>query len=333
MLRKKVLTPDLVPILDKWAEQPDHALLVELQDELGKVADVDPRRPASSQEWAEAIRDVNVIAGPPRVNEDFLELADKLEMIQTFGIGYDHIDVSACTHKGVIVCNVAEVYSESVAQHTWALILDLTKHVTRADRAMRAGTWQSQDWMGVQLWGKTLGVVGLGGIGGKVALKGRLAFNMKVLACDPYVLPERAQLFSAELVSLERLFKESDVVVISVPLTPETHHLVGKKILSSMKKSAFLVNICRGAVVDQKALIEYLQNGDIRGAGLDVFEAEPLPEDSPLLRMENVVLTPHIASSTTEAAEKTYRDAVANIVRYLKELRPHWIINPAAYKG
>lgn len=332
MLKKKVLTPSLVPVVDRWIEQPGPNVLKGLQDELKKVADVDARRPVSPQEWTDAIKGVNVIAGPPRVNEDFLKPADKLEMIQTFGIGYDRIDVKACTKKGIIVCNVAEVYSEPVAQHAWALILDLTKHVTKVDRAMRAGTWQSQNWMGVQLWGKTLGIVGLGGIGSRVALKGRLAFNMKVLAYDPYVLAERAQLFSTELVSLEKLFKESDVVVISVPLTSETHHLISKKLLSLMKKSAFLVNICRGAVVDQNALIECLQNSSIGGAGLDVFEVEPLPQDNPLLRMENVVLTPHIASSTTEAVEKTYRGAVANIVRYLRELRPRWIINPEAYK-
>jgi len=332
-LRKKVLTPGLLPVVGRWAEQPYPTVLKDLQDELKKVANVDAHRPISSQEWVEAIKGVNVIAGEARVNEDFLKPADKLEMIQTFGIGYDHIDVPACTKRGIIVCNVAEIYSESVAQHTWALILDLTKHITRADRSMRAGTWQSEDWMGFQLWGKTLGVIGLGSIGGRVVMKGRLAFGMRALAYDPYVLPERAQLFGAELVSLERLLKESDIISINVLLTPETRHMIDEEQLSIMKSSAFLVNTSRGAVIDERALVECLQKGGIRGAGLDVFEIEPLPQDSPLLRMENVVLTPHIASSTTEAVEKTYRDAVANIIRYLKGLRPHWIINPEAYKG
>lgn len=333
MLRKRILAHGLVPVEDRWVEQPDAALLKELQDELKKVADVDVRRPAGPKEWAEAVEGVDVIAGGIRVDEDLLKHADTLEMIQTIGVGYDHMDVPACTRKGIVVCNVAEIYSEPVAQHAWALILDLTKHITRADRSMRAGTWQSEDWMGFQIWGKTLGIIGLGNIGSRIAMKGRLAFGMRILAYDPYVLPARAQLFGAELVSLEKLLKESDIVSISVPLTHETRHMIGEEQLSMMKKSAFLINICRGAVIDERALVECLQKGGIQGAGLDVFEIEPLPQGSPLLRMENVVLTPHLASSTTEAVEKTYRGAVANVIRYLKGLKPHWIIDPELYKG
>lgn len=295
------------------------------------MAEVSVLRPMDSQEWDRAIREVNIIAGPPRVDESFLRRANNLEMLQTFGIGYDQIDVRACTSKRVIVCNVAEVYSEPVAQHAWAMILDLSKNVTKADRAMRAGTWQSYDWRGFQLQGRILGVVGLGGIGSRVVMKGRLAFNMKTLACDPYVLPERAQLFGAELVDYERLFKESDVIVISVPLTNETRHLVSRKLLSLMKKTAILINVCRGPVLDQDALVEYLKKGEIAGAGLDVFETEPLPIGSALLGMENVVLTPHIASSTKEAIEKTYREGVVNILDYLKGRKPHYIVNPEAY--
>lgn len=332
MLRKRILAHGLVPIVDRWVEQPDAAVLKELQDELNRVADVEVRRPTGPKEWAEAVEGVDVIAGGVRVDEDLLKHADTLEMIQTIGVGYDHMDVPACTRKGIIVCNVAEIYSEPVAQHAWALILDLTKHVTRADRSMRAGTWQSEDWMGLQIWGKTLGIIGLGNIGSRIAMKGRLAFGMRILAHDPYVLPARAQLFGAELVSLEKLLKESDIVSISVPLTHETRHIIGEEQLSTMKKSAFLINICRGAVIDERALVECLQKGGIRGAGLDVFEIEPLPQGSPLLRMENVVLTPHLASSTTEAVEKTYRGAVANIIRYLKGLRPRWVIDPEIYK-
>lgn len=327
------MTPDLVPVVGAWAEQPRPEVLKDLQDELRAVADVDARRPASSEEWAEAIKGVNVIAGPPRVNEGFLEAADRLEMLQLFGIGYDRIDILACTKKRVVVCNVAEIYSESVAQHAWALILDLTKHVARADRQTRAGTWRREDWMGVQLWGKTLGVIGLGSIGGRIALKGRLAFGMRVLAYDPYVLPERAQLYGAELADLESVVRQSDIVSLSVTLTPETRHMIGKEELSKMKKSAFLINTCRGAVIDEKALVEYLLNGSIKGAGLDVFETEPISRDNPLLGMDNVVLTPHIASATAEAVEETYRAAVVNIVRYLEGLKPHWIINPEAYRG
>ena len=331
MAKKKILAPALVPVVDRWIEKPQPSILRVLQSELEKVAEVSACVPASCQEWAKAVRDINIVAGWPKTDEAFLKSAEKLEMIQVFGIGYDYIDVQACTKKGIIVCNIAEIYSESVAQHAWALILDLTKHVTKADRSMRTGDWEHEDWMGIQLWGKTLGVIGLGHIGGRIALKGHLAFGMKVLAYDPYVSPEHAQLYGAELASLEILLRESDIVSVNVPLTSQTRHLIGGKQLSMMKKSAFLVNTCRGAVISEKALVECLQAGSIRGAGLDVFEAEPLSKDSRLLKMENVVLTPHIASSTTEAVERTYRAGVENIIRYLKGQRPHWVVNPETY--
>jgi len=336
--RKKVLAPGLVPIEDRWLEQPDATFLKGLQDEIRTVATLDARRPAGASEWAEAMKGVNIIAGGVRVDEDFLKHADELEMIQSIGVGYDHMDVRACARKGIIVCNVAEIYTEPVAQHAWALILDLTKHVTRADRSMREGdwkedAWKASQWTGVQLWGKTLGVIGLGNIGSRIAMKGRLAFDMKVLAYDPYILPSRFQLFGARSVNLEELLRESDVVSVCVPLTPETRRIIGSDELSMMKKSAFLINICRGPVIDQKALIEFLQKGGIRGAGLDVFEVEPLPQDNPLLKMENVVLTPHIASSTKTAVEETYKGAVDNIIRYVEGFEPYWTIDPDLYGG
>jgi D-3-phosphoglycerate dehydrogenase len=151
---------------------------------------------------------------------------------------------------------------------------------------------------------------------------------MNVLAYDPYVLPGRAQRYYAELVELETLLKQSDIVSISIPLTSETRHMISEAELSLMKQSALVINTSRGAVIDQLALIVSLQKGEIRGAGLDVFEIEPLESCSPLLQMENVVLTPHIASSTVEAVQKTYAEAVANIIRYLNGHRPFWIVNP-----
>jgi lactate dehydrogenase-like 2-hydroxyacid dehydrogenase len=332
-MRKKVLAPSLVPVVGK--EQPDASILNNLLNRLKKIADVEVQ-PTSQQEWVDMIKNLNIIAGPFRVenvfNDNLLRNAGKLEMIQTFSIGYDYIDVSSCTKRGIIVCNVAEVYSEAVAQHVWAMILDLSKNLSKADRSMRTGKWHgAEGHMGIQLWGKTLGIVGLGAIGGRVAMKGRLAFGMKVLTYDPYVLPARAQLYGAELVSLERLLKESDVVSISIPLTPETRHIIGEKQLSLMKKSALIVSISRGAI-DDKALIECLQKGSIRGAGLDAFDQEPLAPDNPLLKMENVVLTPEIASATAESVKETYESGVANVIRYIKGEKPYWMINPEAYE-
>ncbi|UCH36973.1 MAG: glycerate dehydrogenase [Candidatus Bathyarchaeota archaeon] len=328
MYAKRVLAPSLVPIVDRWVEQPPVKFLNALHTQLSKKAVVDANVPCNREEWIRSIKNVHVIAGSIPMTADLLKYADVLEMIQTFGIGYDKIDVSACTEKNILVCNVAEIYSEPVAQHAWALILDLAKKVSLADRSMRDGSWSTRNWMGLQLWGRTLGVIGLGGIGARIAMKGHLAFNMNVLAYDPNVLPGRAQRYGAELVELKTLLEQSDIVSISTPLTPETHHMISAAELSLMKHSAILINTSRGAVIDQEALLACLQKGEIQGAGLDVFETEPLDPCSPLLHLENVVLTPHIASSTSEAIQKTYAEAIANIIRYLSGYQPYWVVNP-----
>lgn len=330
-MRKKVLAPALAPSLDEWSEKPDPLELKRLAERLMEFAEV--HQPKDAIELLENVSDANVLAGAPKVDRELLEKAKSLELVQCFGIGYDHVDVEECSRRGVVVCNVGEIYSEPVAQHALALMLDLSKKVTLADRSVRNGRWRKMDWMGVQLWGKTLGVVGLGNIGGRIALKCRLAFNMKILAYDPYVLPARAQLYGAELVELEKLLMESDIVVLSVPLTKETRGMIGKRELSLMKRSAYLINVCRGAVVDTGALIWALENGVIAGAGLDVTEPEPLPQDSPLLMMDNVILTPHIASSTREAVYETYRGAVENIIRYLRGEKPYWVVNAEKLYG
>ena len=186
--------------------------------------------------------------------------------------------------------------------------------------------------MGFCVWRKTIGIIGLGNVGRRIATKARLAFGMKILAYDPYILPARAQLFDAELVGLERLLSESDIVVLCVPLSKETYHMIGVEQLSLMKRNSYLVNVCRGEVIEQNALVKHLQKNRIKGAALDVFEIEPLPVDNPLFEMENVVLTPHIASSTKEAVEKTYNGAVLNVIRYIKGLKPYWVINPQVWK-
>lgn len=332
-MKKRILAPLLAPAMG--AEQPDATLLNILLDKLKRVANVNTHQPCSMEEWKSAVKDVNIIAGPKRVedifNKELFDAANELEMIQTFSIGYDYIDIPSCTERGIVVCNVAEIYSESVAQHIWALILDLSKCVSKADRAMRDGKWLgTEGHVGFQLWGKTLGIVGLGAIGGRVALKGRLAFGMRVLAYDPHVLPARAQLYGAELVSLEKLLKRSDVVVVCVPLTEKTYHMIGEKQLSMMKKSAIIVNISRKSIEDG-SLIECLKRGGIGGAGLDAFDREPLPPDNPFIGMENVVLTPEIASATIEGIGETFESAVSNVIRYIGGKRPNWMINPEVY--
>lgn len=282
--------------------------------------------PKSEEEWIESLKGVEVaFAGGFPFTRRVFESSKGLKMIQTVSVGFDQIDIFAALDKSVIVCNVPEVMAETVAQHAWAIILALSKEIVQGDRLLRGGGWPRL--MGINLWGKTLGIVGLGRIGRRVALKGKHAFDMRILAYDPYVDAETAQMFSAELVDLPTLMAESDVVSIHCPLTKDTQGLIGEKELSRMKDTALLVNTARGKVIDEKALIQLLQVNKIRGAGLDVFEEEPAKPNNPLLRFENVVLTPHIASSTTATFNETGRSACENVARYLKGRSPKWQIN------
>lgn len=303
-----------------------------LLDELQKSADVDTSPIFNEEEWFKRGREAHAIMRAEMewsIDHEFLGQATNLRMVQTPSIGYDGIDIEACTDHGVIVCNVV-TYSESVAQHTWALILGVSKHIAKADRVMRTGGWPDwpRNFFGIEIHGMTLGVIGLGDIGGRVALKGSLAFNMRVLAYDPFVYPARAQLYHARLVDLEKLLRESDIISIHCPLTPRTWHLIGAEQLKLLKPTAILVNTARGAVIDEKALIEALEKEQLFGAGLDVFEEEPLSPANPLRRLENVILTPHLAYATKKAVSNTWIGAVGNILRFIKGKNPNWILNP-----
>jgi lactate dehydrogenase-like 2-hydroxyacid dehydrogenase len=309
---------------------------------LKEIADVDNSpRPTTKEAWIEKLKDVNAVSsgGVPRdwTWNEILDAAPKLWLIQTASVGYNQIDVDVCTERGVLVCNVPEDMSESVAQHALALILDVSKKVTSVDRAIRRDrTWVrgKTDVVGFELWGKTLGMIGLGNIGGRIAMKLRAAFNMRVIAYDPFLVPSGAQRYGATLVDLPTLLKESDVINVSVLLTKTgpspTYHLLGAKEFDMMKKTAILVNTARGAVIDEVAIIAALKEGKIAAAGLDVFEIEPINSDNPLLDMENVVLTAHQSSSTREARIRTPVSAIENIMRYARGERPFYIRNRAA---
>ncbi len=327
---KKVLLP--------WPTDKAFAAIIEdAKTELAalqQIAEVDTSPITSEQEWYAKSKDVSVTMRPSIKLESyptFLQQAKKLKMIQTPSIGYNGMDLAACTEHGVVVCNVAEVMAESVAQHTWALILDVSKNVSKSDRSMRSGGWTRH--FGIELYGKTLGLIGLGAIGGRVALKGAAAFGMNVIAYDPFVLPARAQLYGVTLVNLETVLKEADVISVTCPLTPDTYHLIQAEQLKLLKSTAILVNTARGPIINESDLIEALENQQFFGAGLDVFEEEPLDPQSPLRRFENVVITCHISSSTNKAFRFTWKGAVNNILRFIKGQRPHWMVNPSAFNN
>lgn len=250
-----------------------------------------------------------------------------LKIVANYAVGFDNIDLAEAKKRGVAVTNTAGVLTESVAEHTFALILAVAKHIVEADKFMRAGGyqgWEPELFIGMQLFGKTIGIIGAGRIGSYVAKAGQ-GFQMKIIYQDVRKNPEFEAQTGAQFVDLPTLLSNSDVVTIHVPLLPETKHLIGAGQLTLMKPTAILVNTSRGPVVDEAALVAALQAGTIAGAGLDVYENEP--QLSPgLTALGNVVLTPHMASATKEARRAMSQIAADNIIAVLSGQEP---LNPA----
>lgn len=254
--------------------------------------------------WA-ALREAHalVVRSETKVTRELLEAAPELKVVARAGIGVDNIDVEAATWRGIAVLNAPSGNTVSAAEHAIGLLLALVRRIPWADRSMRSGEWDRQRFQGIELRGKTLGIVGLGRIGAHVATLAR-GFGMRLLAHDPHITEARARELGAELVSLEELLTRADVVTLHLPLTPETRNLLNAERLALMKPGAVLINAARGGLVDEGALLEALEKGKLAGAALDVFETEPLPADSPLRRAERLILTPHLAGSTIEAQER-----------------------------
>ena len=261
---------------------------------------------------------VGVIAGAKRAwNAAEFENAPQLIVLSRLGIGYDNVNVADATAAGVTVCNAPVAPSVSTAEHTIALMLAVTKElVPQMDRAT-AGLPGSGVGSSLELDGQTLGLVGFGRIAQRVAVTG-LSMGMNVLAHDPYL--ETSPIDQVPLVSLEHLVSSSAVLSLHAPATPETHHLVNADVLSAMPAGSYLVNCARGALVDQDALIEALDRGHLAGAALDVTDPEPLPEGHPLLGRKDVIVTPHIASSTGAGRRRLYEHAIENVVAVLNGL-------------
>ncbi len=243
-----------------------------------------------------------IIRANGQITRRLMENAPCLKVVGRHGVGLDNVDVAAATELGITVVNTPEANAEAVAEHTLGLMIALSKRIGEGDRALRAGNWDARyTLIGHELRGCTLGVIGCGRIGSRVAHMAHAAFDMQVVYHDVIAYPKLEAELGAERVELEKLLRRSDVVTLHVPLTPATQGLIGEKELALMKPTAFLINTSRGPVVDEAALVEALRSGQIAGAGLDVYSTEPLPADSPLLSMENVLFTPHMAAHTEEA--------------------------------
>ena len=243
-----------------------------------------------------------VVRSATKVHDDMLAGAPRLRVIGRAGVGVDNIDLDAATARGIAVMNAPAGNTVSAAELTMALMMSMVRQVAAADASVRSGEWRRSRFKGVELRGRTLGLVGAGRIGGTVASRCQ-AFGMRVLAYDPYLTDERAADLGVERAELDAVIEAADVLSLHVPLTDDTRNLIDAEVLKRMKKGAFLVNVARGGVVDEAALAEALKSGHLAGAALDVYANEPLEEDSPLRDAPNSVLTPHLGASTEEAQE------------------------------
>lgn len=264
----------------------------------------------------------------PKVTADSLSEAQDLKIIARFGVGYDNVDVRACSDAGILLTITPDGVRRPVAAAAMAFILALAHRLPTKDRLTREGRWDSRiDYMGVGLVDRILGVIGFGNIGREVVRLAR-GFDLRAMAFDPYVSSNTVT--DVEFVTLERLLRESDFVCITCPLTDETHHLIDAERLRLMKPTAFLINVARGPIVDQAALVDALRQEAISGAGLDSFEHEPVLPDDPLLSLHNVILAPHAAAWTDELYRNNGRSACQSVVTLLGRGIPAHIVNPEA---
>jgi phosphoglycerate dehydrogenase-like enzyme len=277
---------------------------------------------------AEQVRSYDaLIVLAPRVGSATVEGADRLALVARFGVGYDNVDVEACTRNGVALTITPDGVRRPVAASILAFLLALSHRLVIKDRIARGGRWEEKlDHMGTGLTGKFLGSVGLGTIGREMFYLAR-PLDMRYLAYDPYATPEMAAEAGAELVDLDELLGASDFVAINCALTPETHHLLDAGRLDLMKRSAFVINTARGQIVDQSALTEALREGRIAGAALDVFEEEPADPDDPIFSLPNVICAPHALAWTDELALGNGRSACGSVLAVAEGRVPDYVVN------
>lgn len=252
--------------------------------------------------------DAIIVRGRTKVSKEFISQTTRLKVIGRSGTGVDTIDVAAATQKNIVVVNAPGANAQTVAEHTMALMLAVSRHIVPTVNSLKAGKWEKASYHGMELYGKTLGVLGMGHIGSRVA-KLAEAFGMNVL---PYIRGE----------DLLAVLKQSDIVSIHLPLTDETRGCIGQREFSSMKKTAILINTARGAIVQQDVLVAALQQGTIAAAALDVYEKEPIPSDSPLLPLPNVILTPHVGADSPESENRASLSVAQDIHRVLQKENP-----------
>jgi D-3-phosphoglycerate dehydrogenase len=266
------------------------------------------------------------------ITRSVIDQLKRCRVIARFGIGVDMIDLDAATERGILVCNTATYCLDEVSNHAMGLLLMLNRGMLHDVDVMRSGGWHRTTGLAPRrLAGQRLGLIGMGNIGRMVARKAR-GFGLDVVGYDPYLRAREAQVDETPLIDLDELLASADILSVHCPLNASTRHLLGQRELRLMKPTAFLINTARGPIVDQAALVEALADARLAGAGLDVFETEPLPADDPLRKLDNVILTPHSASWSVESSEECRRIAVEHVVTVLRGGVPSDVVNPAVLK-
>lgn len=257
-----------------------------------------------------------IVRSQTKVTEEVIRAGKHLKVIARAGVGVDNIDVEAATRQGIMVVNSPEGNTIAAAEHTIALLLALSRNLPQGHASLKAGEWERKRFTGVEVHNKVLGILGLGKIGAEVARRAQ-GLGMQVIAYDPLISEERARQVRVELMDLEQLLKAADYITTHTPLSKETHHLIGEKELDLAKPGVRIINCARGGIVDEAALAEAIEAGKVAGAAFDVFESEP-PTDSPLLKLDQVIATPHLGASTKEAQVKVAVDVAEQVVAVLR---------------
>ncbi|EKD08368.1 D-3-phosphoglycerate dehydrogenase [Arthrospira platensis C1] len=303
-------------------------------DIISQVAQVDVKTGLPAEELVKIIPeyDALMIRSGTRVTKEIIEAGTQLKIIGRAGVGVDNVDVPAATRQGIVVVNSPQGNTIAAAEHAIAMMLALSRHIPEANVSVKSGQWNRKQFIGVEVYKKTLGIVGLGKIGSHVASAAK-AMGMKLLAYDPFISQDRAEQLGCRLVDLDLLIRESDYISLHMPKTEETYHLINAQALAQMKPTARIINCARGGIVDEVALAEALKNDQIAGAAVDVYENEPLEENSPLRELgQKVILTPHLGASTEEAQVNVAIDVAEQIRDVLLGLPARSAVNiPGLY--
>ncbi len=280
--------------------------------------EVDDRGGISKEDLLKCINQYDglIVRSQTKVTEELISKAGKLKVIGRAGVGVDNVDVDAATKSGIVVLNTPDVNTISTAEHTFSMLLALSRNIPQAVASLKAGKWERGKFVGTEVRGKTLGVIGLGRIGTEVVQRAQ-AFQMRVLAYDPFMSLEKAAKLKIEIAEMSRIFKESDYITVHTPLTSETRGMIGKEAFAKMKDGVRIINCARGGIVDEAALEEAIKSGKVAGAALDVYAEEP-PKRTSLLALDHVICTPHLGASTEEAQLNVAIDVAHSMVDALQ---------------